>query len=172
MVEDSRIGSFSPEPTHHREVQDRLNAMKRFCRQQLSRGAGNRGNVTLITSRDGTLEYCHVPKAASTLWMKALAALNNDRHHGDIHEHMLRNYAKVEKGGGEEEEGDIASKMRFLIVRHPFHRLASAYHDKFTTHAESPFVRPVADYKVCNFLIFCAYQCYYYEFMGTGWKMG
>ena len=135
-VEDTNIGSFSP----HRDFEKRLHAMEQFCRQQPSRGEGN---VTLITNQDGTLEYCHVPKAASTLWMKAFAALNSDGTDGDIHKHMLRNYAKVEKGGGE--EGD---KVRFLFVRHPFHRLASAYHDKFTTHADPPFVRPVADYKV------------------------
>ena len=99
--------------------------------------------------------------------MKAFAALNNDGSgsRGDIHKHMLGNYAKVEKRGGEEEERDIAvDKVRFLFVRHPFNRLASAYHDKFTTHAEPPFVRPVADYKVCYILII-------YEFMIQRVKM-
>ena len=142
MFEDSNIGSFST----HREIQDRLNAMRRFCRQHHSKGAEN---VTLIVSGDGTLEYCHVPKAASTLWMKAFAALNNDRGDEDIHKYMLRNYFKVHERGKEDEDNMAISKIRFLFVRHPFHRLASAYHDKFTTHAEPSFVRPVADYKVC-----------------------
>ena len=122
--------------------------MRRYCRQHPPKRAGN---VTLITNREGTLEYCHVPKAASTLWMKVFAALFNDGGGGDIHERMLRDHGKVG-------EGDIAGKVRFLFVRHPFRRLASAYHDKFTTHAEPPFVRPVADYKVCETLIFRKYM--------------
>ena len=140
---------------HDAQDQERVNAMKEFCRQRSSKGAGS--NVTLIASRDGVLEYCHVPKAASTLWMRVFAALNGDgdaaAFPGDIHRHVQQKYAAKSEGEAEVEAGGGGRKVRFLFVRHPFHRLAAAYHDKFTTNAQAPFVKPVADYKACYLLV-------------------
>jgi hypothetical protein len=83
--------------------------------------------------------------------MTAFALLNGDEDvlsnpdATDLHKHMLAEHSR----NGSDVVDDKAT-YRFLFVRHPLVRLASAYNDKFATRREAPFVKPVADYKVKN----------------------
>ena len=82
--------------------------------------------VRLITDKNHSVAYCHVPKAASTTWMVAFAKNNHVAKYTELleklslHAELLRNYTiDVEKL---EETSNI---FTFTFIRHPFHRIVS-----------------------------------------------
>ncbi len=70
--------------------------------------------------------YCHVPKSASTAWMRAMASLGSvspERveqltREDAIHKEMLEGGHSVDAAASLRVEGDI----RIVFVRHPFSR--------------------------------------------------
>lgn len=73
---------------------------------------------------ESQLAYCHVPKAASTTWMLAMASINNVSLEEDldpvlsIHDKMLKTYGVLDT--------ELSpSAIKFTFIRHPFERIVS-----------------------------------------------
>lgn len=119
--------------------------------------------VSLVwdTSRSPPLVYCPIYKVASTTWMvyfQRLAHVNDDNHALDKYKKAGKERKKYMPrfGGGHrrvfeeykapstsrEKNQVFQSSLRFLVVRHPFTRLLSAYRDKI----ERPNPKPFAPY--------------------------
>ena len=89
--------------------------------------------VKFISDTNNFMEYCHVPKAASSTWMYALAKINKltpDMNElkellqkGMLHGIMFEKYGHFE----DDLPGDDNSVFKFTFVRHPFERIVSIY---------------------------------------------
>lgn len=87
-------------------------------------------SVRLITSRDKTVAYCHVPKAASTSWMVAFAQLNQVQDyqqliergllHGELLNHFGIDYDQIDSDASNQ-------TFTFTFIRHPFQRIVSTF---------------------------------------------
>ena len=89
----------------------------------------------LLTEPTRKMAYCDVPKSASQTWRDTFCRMNaikwNNRH--DCHnvlysKHSLRSTRRVELA----QLNDL-NIVKFMFVRHPLERLASAYNEKFVT---------------------------------------
>ncbi|XP_063615862.1 carbohydrate sulfotransferase 11-like [Penaeus indicus] len=119
--------------------------------------------VSLVwdASRSPPLVYCPIYKVASTTWMvyfQRLAHVNDDNRALDKYKKAGKERKKYMPrfGGGHrrvfeeykapsssiEKNRVFQSSLRFLVVRHPFTRLLSAYRDKI----ERPNPKPFAPY--------------------------
>ena len=102
--------------------------------------------VNFVHDKTGNWAFCHVPKAASTTWMLALAQMNQvDNYtalmqHGELHGYMLHEF-------GFPETNLSQNAFTFTFLRHPFERLVSAYHEKFVLKQEMTFIQPVIDWE-------------------------
>lgn len=89
-----------------------------------------------------SLLYCWVHKAASTSWNKifiqlAEKALNRTL---IIPERNLHEAAAIFRPPGEGIDQLISKSLLFMVVRHPFERLVSAYRDKFELGSKFDFI--------------------------------
>ena len=102
--------------------------------------------VHFVTDKSGKWAFCHVPKAASTTWMLALAQINQVDNftalmeNGELHGYMLHEF-------GMPETNLSKNALTFTFLRHPFERLVSAYHEKFVLRQEMTFIQPVIDWE-------------------------
>ncbi|XP_068203029.1 carbohydrate sulfotransferase 11-like [Palaemon carinicauda] len=144
------------------EVQrDRLATLKDTCDKYPE--LGTRQHVTFVwdTKIDPPVLYCPLYKVASTTWMVyflRLAHVNDDNPALEIYKHSGQEKKKYMPrfGGGHQRvfkefkapttsmgKYNIFKKsLRFIVVRHPFSRLLSAYRDKM----ERPKPRPFTPY--------------------------
>ena len=89
--------------------------------------------VKFISDTNNFMAYCHVPKAASSTWMYALAKINKltpDMNelkemlqNGTLHGIMFEKYGHFE----DDEDFDDSSAFKFTFVRHPFERIVSIF---------------------------------------------
>ena len=80
--------------------------------------------------------YCLIPKAASTSWKRVLirSSTNQTLRKRDLYQlTLLRKYGLVSLAAFSKEEIQkrLKTYFKFLVVRHPFIRLLSAYWSKF-----------------------------------------
>ena len=95
--------------------------------------------ATLITEHKDILAYCHVPKVGSSLWMTTFADMNiipvgetkRMLKSKSLHDHMWSTFSINVTNS--EDIATLSNLYKFVIVRHPFERLVSAFHDKFIT---------------------------------------
>ena len=111
------------------------------------------GRLFLMTDPPRKMGYCEVPKAASTTWRHILWDMNSISRDG-IEEHDTRKILLSKKYSMHANNNDDLTRLnqtnilKIIIVRHPFERLGSAYHDKFivlrnkSRHSQ-PFIRIV-----------------------------
>ncbi|XP_071530535.1 uncharacterized protein [Panulirus ornatus] len=102
-------------------------------------------NPDLLVDRARRIAWCKVPKVASTSFLHGfLREIGQGRHHllggggrntktsrGKLHL-LLRQLMPHPKP-----DEDVSFCTAFMVVRHPFHRILSAYRDKFLTRSES-----------------------------------
>ena len=94
------------------------------------------GRLFLMTDPPRKMGYCEVPKAASTTWRHILWDMNSISKDG-IEEHDTRKILLSKKYSMHANNNDDLTRLnqtnilKIIIVRHPFERLGSAYHDKF-----------------------------------------
>ena len=91
----------------------------------------------LLTEPTRMMAYCPVPKAASTTWRNTFANMNSIEDVGII-QRTQKLYSKKNSFRATT-FGDLAQLnslniVKFMFVRHPFERLASAYNDKFVIY--------------------------------------
>ena len=111
----------------------------KFKLKDLPRGYFN-GAMALLTDTRRTMAFCEVPKSASSTLkytfylMNSISQADLARRKGKGSVHKLFNYSKHSLRARNIRElarlnhSDI---YKFVFVRHPFERLASAYNDKF-----------------------------------------
>ena len=84
-------------------------------------------DINFVSDKNSQWAYCHVPKAASTTWMLALAQINQVENftqlmnEGLLHGHMMHEYGIPETKLNKE-------AFTFTFLRHPFERLVSQNH--------------------------------------------
>ena len=92
------------------------------------------GKMHLLTEPTRVMAYCPVPKAASTTWRTTFANMNSIED-VDIRHRTQKLYSKKNsfraKTLGDLAQLNSLNIVKFMFVRHPFERLASAYNDKF-----------------------------------------
>ena len=97
--------------------------------------------VKFISDTNNFMAYCHVPKAASSTWMYALAKINKltpDMNelkemlqNGTLHGIMFEKYGHFE----DDEDFDDSSAFKFTFVRHPFERIVSIFYSPHPSSA-------------------------------------
>ena len=100
--------------------------------------------IFLITEPCRKLGYCEVPKAASTTWRHAFGAMNKAK---GVSRQLWysKKYSIQANNNNDLTRLNQTNVLKIIIVRHPFERLGSAYHDKFVVlrnisrHSE-PFI--------------------------------
>ncbi len=118
---------------------ERLERIKRGCLQDKDKKSKRRKKdlVTLVTDvnnsslplQDAKIVYCHVPKVASTSWMRVVADMAGmDKEEVDrLTETDQLHKVMLEQGHGVRQEEDdkgqqIRARLRLIFVRHPFSR--------------------------------------------------
>lgn len=79
------------------------------------------------------LLYCHLPKVASTTWAWHLlrgVGMNNDEIAAHRNVHILLQERLPPPKPEDYDNGFLNDALSFLVSRHPFHRLVSAYKNK------------------------------------------
>lgn len=108
----------------------------------------------LVTEPKNALTYCHVPKIASTSWMLTTADMNpitSDEveklyQSRSLHDRMLSKFSFIIKTHKDILKLHNSSLYKFVFIRHPFERLASAFHDKFIFWKQDNLMQPFVDY--------------------------
>lgn len=86
----------------------------------------------LLFDDDDNYIYCAVPKAASTPMKRTLLNLRNDSDKfAKWSAHVPSLWKHMSEYNAQENSKRLETHFKFLFVREPFHRLLSAYQDKF-----------------------------------------
>ena len=88
---------------------------------------------TLIVDDKYKLVYCNVPKVACTSWQRVFLVLNGVMNHtDDLSQPQVNNNVGPRKlrSLNSYKKSRRAEITKFLVVRHPFHRVLSAYRNK------------------------------------------
>nr|CAB3230847.1 carbohydrate sulfotransferase 10 [Phallusia mammillata] len=132
----------------------RLQEIQRKCKER---------NLNSKFQRSHSFKYgasmpllmCELPKVASTTWQAVLMKLNGFP--GDVTKELLHRYAYSQfphktlvRVDDEQAERIIKQFTTFMITRHPFERLVSAYFDKFTNRSDMTSYRRNAGVKIAR----------------------
>ena len=99
--------------------------------------------------------YCYIPKNGCSAWKKVLTSTTKyGKEHGMARRNVHQTEVLWKWGLGKASFGQLLRSYpqyaRFLVVRHPFDRLISAYTDKIVTKRPS-FYTPVRKYIIQRF---------------------
>ncbi|XP_011668709.1 carbohydrate sulfotransferase 11 isoform X2 [Strongylocentrotus purpuratus] len=102
----------------------------------LNQGVNMPGSKLIVDDKY-KLVYCNVPKVACTSWKRVFLVLNGVMKHPDdlsqsqVNNHVGPRKLKFLNSYNKSRRAEILeSYTKFLVVRHPFHRILSAYQNK------------------------------------------
>ena len=82
--------------------------------------------------------FCYIPKAGSTSWKYVLLNASKRQQQPrsakdfrDIHTSLHKSLQRLDEYSFQEIKHRLENYFKFMIVRHPFERLGSAYYDRF-----------------------------------------
>ena len=91
----------------------------------------------LLTEPTRTMAYCDIPKSASQTWRDTFCRMNNikfsNSSRSDCHEMLYSKHSLRPTSIDELTQLNDLNIVKFMFVRHPLERLASAYNNKFVT---------------------------------------
>ena len=102
----------------------RKQVVKSLHKSKISTIFTTKDDINFVGDKNSQWAYCHVPKAASTTWMLALAQINQVENftqlmnEGLLHGHMMHEFGIPETRLNKE-------AFTFTFLRHPFERLVS-----------------------------------------------
>lgn len=91
----------------------------------------------IIVDDEHKLLFCPVPLTAIGPWMKVMYLLGPGRHLSDVAEVPSKeltnrdNFAYLSSYSASEQEEKVSTYLKFMVARHPFLRVATAYKMKF-----------------------------------------
>ena len=91
----------------------------------------------LFTDRTNTMAYCDIPKSASSTFRHTFC-MSQKRCRRLFIQNNLTPFTNIE----ELNQVNKLNIVKFMFVRHPFERLASAYNDKFVKNKNIPLFIP------------------------------
>ncbi|XP_071112147.1 carbohydrate sulfotransferase 14-like [Haliotis cracherodii] len=129
----------------HQRVKDKGDALVGFDDGELKRRATHVKDVcSMVNSPNISLDhvsyykhldllYCHVPKAATKFWFRALHILETGQHKSpfEIVHGPKRLFTEQDYGTNENMRSIIQSAFKIVFARDPYQRIFSAYVDKF-----------------------------------------
>ena len=115
----------------------RLGALRKCCQQQLtfhtlSEKEGNNVLRHIIVDRKNKLLYCYIPKVASSNMKRLMLTLQNYTDDSNAIKYFdHRGFEFLSDATPKERDHMVKTFFKFLFVRHPLHRILSAYRNKF-----------------------------------------
>ncbi len=103
----------------------------------------------VIVNDEHRFLYCEIPKVATSNWKRVLMTLNGhakspwDIESRDVHNKSRGYFRYLNEYSASEIVARLKTYYKFLFVRHPFERLASAYRNKFIENYNMTFFERV-----------------------------
>lgn len=128
---------------------ERKRKLRKVCRKIGAGGVphfSSKSNAykNIIVDREHAILYCPIPKAACTTWKAFFMELGGVAVGNDIHTQERTSNLHLEELDLEERDFVMKNYTKFIIVRHPFTRVLSAYRNKLepngtyeSTHSNS-----------------------------------
>jgi len=108
-----------------------------------------------LYNRNFNYTICRIQKVASSNWIRAVTVMDNIFSIEDLHNHRIKGddvITLTDQVRGVRRITDIKERIRIsreflniVMVRHPFLRVLSAFHDKMSAKQRSPGYRRMAD---------------------------
>lgn len=146
LKKSTQESSHKLNPEERKNFEDLMLLRKQFIQQQCQ---SLKGNETFTESYDVEVYlpeynflYCPIHKASSTTWYQNLMILWIQKHHfqrfPDSTYTWEEWHLKIQKIAPRFQnlthfKNSIKDPIKFAVVRHPFHRLVSAFRNKFET---------------------------------------
>ena len=97
----------------------------------------------LLAEKTKTMAYCDIPKSASSTLRNTFCIMNSidpgiASKRFACHNLLYKNHSLLATNTEELSQLNNLNIVKFMFVRHPFERLASAYNDKFVIHKNEP----------------------------------
>ena len=115
----------------------RLDALQKCCPQQLSLQRLSEQEAKnalrhIIVDRKNKLLYCYIPKVASSNMKRLILTLQNYTDNSNAIKYIdHQGFEFLSDVTASEKDHMIKTFFKFLFVRHPLHRMLSAYRNKF-----------------------------------------
>ena len=136
MTQSVRTNDVEEMKTQYLNDSNTVTTRLSFCKNRDLK-ALRLGRLFLFTDPPRKMGYCGVPKAASTTWRQAFRAMNSIQKDEINIQGMTKHILFSEKYSIQANNNNDLTRLnqtnilKMIIVRHPFERIGSAYHDKF-----------------------------------------
>ena len=108
------------------------------------------GKMFLLTEKTKKMGYCDIPKSASSTLRSTSCIMNSidavtESKQPECYHRLYKDHSLLATNTKELSQLNNLNIFKFMFVRHPFERLASAYNDKFVAHTKNYTYKSRAD---------------------------